>query len=708
MTRTAPVSSVTPASGDQPFGFSDFLRLLDERRALIRNVTLAVVAVTAVVMMSLPIMYATSAEVMLDQRKNTVADLSSVLSSLPTDQPSVQNQIQMLTSRDLALRVIGKLKLYDDPEFNPALAGPSAISVVVGLVDPRQWFAADRRSSPDYERDTIISAFLNRLDVSALGLSTTINVTFSSRDPAKAALIANTLAQSYTRDQVRTKIEASRQAAQWLSERMRQLAQQVQNQEAAVEAYKTEHNLVESAQGNSLVDQQLVAINAQLVAARSDLAEKKAAYDGVQALMKSGNASDVSQIVASPLIVQLRTQQTELIREEGDLLTRYGPNHPKMQAIRAQKRDLEGKIAEEVRRISGSIANDLAVARAHVGSIQASLAQVEKQARVENVARIRLNALEADLASTRAMYESFVTRLRAVQDQDDIQIPEARVISEAPIPSGPSSPHRMLFIAASLPLGLLLGILAALLAERLQAPLPTGDMRGDRVPPAAAMRATAMPMAAMPAAMPAPLQTAWPPVLADLPASGALADGDAQGVEGRLLYQLLAQGGGRSVIALASPGPEPLRAALAVGLARLAARAGLRTILVDGDLAYPSLARALGYGAVPGFAAVLAGRAGLDRVLLRDRRSPALLLSAAPAAPAVWALPKMARLFDYFRRSCDLVIVDAGIAAPFPARLCDQTVIVASGDVTQDQLLWSLRGLAASGVRLAGLVVLRR
>jgi len=46
--------------------------------------------------------------------------LSSVLSALPTDPSSVQNQIQVLSSRDLARRVIGKLKLYDDPEFNPA------------------------------------------------------------------------------------------------------------------------------------------------------------------------------------------------------------------------------------------------------------------------------------------------------------------------------------------------------------------------------------------------------------------------------------------------------------------------------------------------------------------------------------------------------------------------------------------------------------
>ena len=82
-----------------------------------------------------PRSYTADAVVMLDQRKNNVTDQSQMLADLPTDAASLQNQIQILTSRDLAAEVIGKEKLYDDPEFNPALndnpfgaCGPSAAS----------------------------------------------------------------------------------------------------------------------------------------------------------------------------------------------------------------------------------------------------------------------------------------------------------------------------------------------------------------------------------------------------------------------------------------------------------------------------------------------------------------------------------------------------------------------------------------------------
>ena len=212
--RTASTFASTASTPvEAPFGFADFLRVLDERRSLIRNIMLAVSALTLLVLLYLPTLYSSSAVVMLDQRKNNVADLSSVLSALPTDPSSVQNQIQVLSSRELAGRVIGKLKLYDDPEFDPALNGNATpdIGDLVRLLNPANW-GSSRRAGADYERDAIVSAFLRRLDVSALGLSTSITVTFASRDPAKAALIANTLADTYTEDQVDTEVAAARKA----------------------------------------------------------------------------------------------------------------------------------------------------------------------------------------------------------------------------------------------------------------------------------------------------------------------------------------------------------------------------------------------------------------------------------------------------------------------------------------------------------------
>lgn len=695
-----PLAVKTPPEAS--FGFGEFLHVVEKRKALIRNVALAVVAITAAAMFALPTLYSTSAVVMLDQRKNTVADASTVLSALPTDPSSVQNQIHVLSSRDLALKVIDKLHLDNDPEFNPALANEVDINPLHYLRK------RPNGGDPASLREAIVSNFLSRLDVSSLGVSTSIEVAFTSKDPQKAARIANTLAKSYTEDMIATKVDASRKAAAWLSERMHQLADQVQQQEAAIELYKAEHDLVEAESGTSLVDQQLLAINTQLVNAQSDLAEKKAAYDRVNVLSKTGNTADVTPVVTSKMIGDLRAQEAELVRQEAELASRYGPNHPRMVAIRNEKRDLAAKIGREVNGIAGSMQSELEVAKAHVASIGASLARVSREARQENLARIKLNALQANLGSTRTMYETFVQRLRAVQDQDDMQLPEARVISTAPVPAAPSSPHRALFVGASIPAGLLLGILLALLLERFgsSAPMPFIAQR-PRVE--ASMRFT--PAMAEKAVWGAPVPLPPPPILAELAASAdpRLADWVLDNPASpyalslnQLLQGLTASGrGAPQIVTVTAPNAEASKSVAALALARTAALRGLRTVLLDADMG-----RLAPSGPQAGVAGFLQG-VPLANLMLRDRRTHAFFMSASPV---LWANPRTLDLVNHLKNNCDFIVIDAGPPMPGSAwqvlaRLSDSVVLYTAAQTSQLAVDGALRSLVAMAAPVKGLVL---
>ena len=149
---------------------------------------------------------------------------------------------------------------------------------------------------PNRRRDAIIDNFLKRLTVDTVGLSTTLDVDFTARDPEKAARIADAVADTYVADQVNTKFEATARTTQWLIDRIQRLAAQVQASEAAVQQYKAEHDLNDTGEGNSIVDQQMGAISTQLVTARAELAQKQAIYARVTQLVKSGRAADVSKL----------------------------------------------------------------------------------------------------------------------------------------------------------------------------------------------------------------------------------------------------------------------------------------------------------------------------------------------------------------------------------------------------------------------------
>jgi succinoglycan biosynthesis transport protein ExoP len=627
----APVRTVAPAGlaggrtdAAAPFGMAELFAVSRKRSALIRNVALGLIAATLLVLYLLPSSYTGTAIVLLDPRKNNVTGLSSVLSEEPTDPASVQNQIQILTSRDLAGEVIQRLDLEDDPEFNTSLSRFP--------LDPRHWFG---ELSAEGQYSTIIDDFLKHLSVDSIGLSSAISVEFASHDPAKSARITNAIVDAYIQSQIEVNSEAGHRTTAWLAQRIRELARQVEIAEANVQRYKAENAINDTGDGHgSVVEQQLAAINTQLVQARADLAAKQANFDRINALLKSGDVADVSAVVSSPLIVQLRTQQSDAIRDEAELASRYGPKHPKRVAAESQLHDLQGKIDLEANRIAGSVANDLAVQRAQVKSLEDSLAQAESLDNDQNLASVQLKALESDAASTRTMYESFVTRFRETQGQDVVPISDARIISHASVPTLPSSPKRLLIFAASIPAGILLGLLCALILERAQpAGAPARAIRRAPVPILAEIPNGASPRAA--------------DLVSDMPSSPF-----AQGMA--VLARRVAEG--PRILAVTSLDPRDGQSNIAVALSRALARSGRRVVLIDAHPPTTAWTMSMPPAGVDA-AEVLRGAVPLARAFTRDPRSNVLLISSASGG--AWLSPRMGPFIDHLRRSADVIIIDA-------------------------------------------------
>jgi uncharacterized protein involved in exopolysaccharide biosynthesis/Mrp family chromosome partitioning ATPase len=677
-----------PRAPAPSFQFADFIHLLEARRLVIVRIALATILFALGVALLLPTTYASSAVVMLDPRKNSITDLSAVLTPQLSDPAAVQNQIQIITSRELAVRVVDGLKLQDDPEFNPDLGSPGLLEVLgdlVTMLNPKNWFEITPANGA-LSRERVIENLQRHVRADAEGLSTSITITATARQPTKAALIANMFAGTYVQSQLADKIGATTATTGWLNNRLQDLAQQLQIQQEAVQRYKAEHNLNDSAPGNSIVDQQMVGINAQIVAARSELAEKQAVNNRIKQLVEAGNPADVAQIVSSPLVMQLRGQQTALLAQEGELNSKYGPLHPRMQAIQEQKRELDFKIAQEVGRLAASAANDVMVASAHLNSLQGSLGGTESTARTQNMARVQLQALESNASSTRIMYEAFVQRLRQSQNLDQAQTPESRIISSAPIPLRPAGPKRLLIVGASLPLGLLLGIFAALLLEKLARPVRNAPRASLISPGWHANDWTAEPQHPI---------TLWsgPPILGEVNNSARLEAADyvldypaskyAHAMV-KLVRQLQSEPGaeeGAAVIAVTSAANSESRSAIAVSLARAASRMGKKAVILD-CASQRLVSRAIKAPVKAGLYEVLSGAVGLNQALAKDPRGETYLLSTPKwPSPDMFASRAMTRLITVLRGGADFIVIDCGpvgarTQAANMARLADATVLV--------------------------------
>ena len=166
------------------------LRILRVRQQIILGTAATVVAFTLVILFNLTPLYSASSIVMLDQQKNNVEDVSSVLSGFPTDQAGSRTRFRILTSRNLAGHVIDKLDLKDDPAFGNATKNWTKY---LAFLNPISWLNGGSKTlndagGIDAERNALIDRFERGLLVAPIGLSTAMKVTYASPDARERRL----------------------------------------------------------------------------------------------------------------------------------------------------------------------------------------------------------------------------------------------------------------------------------------------------------------------------------------------------------------------------------------------------------------------------------------------------------------------------------------------------------------------------------------
>lgn len=622
---TAPLIPSVPQAG---FETGRSLRLREAWAVVVRRARLIVLcaavvtAFAALYVAQIRTQYTASAEIMLDPRKSSVENSAGVLSNLPADQPTILNQIEILSSHRFAGKIVDRLHLAADPQFTA------------------QGFAARLFPSETDPRERAIDRLRKSLKVAQAGFSSTIRLSVTAADRPKALKIAAAMAALYVEGQLETKAAASRQASGWLTGRVNELALKVKEAEAAVQKYKAEHNITVNAAGASTVEQQITDLNAQLTAAQTDFDAKAANAARIQALARAGDIASAPQVVSSPLIAAMRTQQTELNREIANLTARYGPNHPKMKELSAQRTDLESKIAAETQRIAGSLRAESDTAAAHVASLRKTLRETEQLNARKNQEVVELAGLQSAALSARAIYQAFLTQYSQTENQQGILRPDADVISASDVEETFGAQTKLLAVLSAIPAGLLIGLALAFATDQGHA-VPKRDGTA-KLPAPARLKATAI----LPEAGPRAADL----VLSD-PASPY-----ARAVSG-LLTSLLADAAPPMTVAIAAEAPGAGKTALALSLARAAAVAGIRTIVIDANRGLCHLGTLAG-----GLKQQTSYKGTAEDFLTRDPYSAALLMSANPGRPGydqLLAPQHLGRLIAHYKASIDLVLVAA-------------------------------------------------
>jgi uncharacterized protein involved in exopolysaccharide biosynthesis len=439
-------------------------RILRRRFRLVALPPVVLVGLALVYVMVVTTLYTATSTVLVDPRRaNVVETNQAVLSNFGTDDATIESQTLLIQSVAILERVVRKLKLTEDPEFTPR----------PGILDPiKQLFSAggpsDGASAEDAARARSVEILQKRMKVTRQGTTFLVDINVSSELPQKAATIANAIADAYFEEQVRAKYDATRIAANWLKGQIDDLKSRVVASEKAVEDFRSANNLTVS-QGVTVNDQQITDLNNKLIVARVQTAEARAKYDQVQEIAKSGgDPGGISAAISSEMIMKLRTQYADIAKNEADLSSKYGTRHPLVTNIRAQLRDTQRLINEEIRRILDSTQHDYDVARSREVSLKQSLDQLQGVSTSSGQAQVRLHELQREAEANRTLYESYLARSKETTAQESLEMPDSRIVTKASIPIRPSSPKTLLILGLALVLGLGAGSVLAFLADYLE------------------------------------------------------------------------------------------------------------------------------------------------------------------------------------------------------------------------------------------------
>lgn len=302
-----------------------------------------------------------------------------------------------------------------------------------------------------------------------------IDIAVTSRDPDKAARIANALANAYLDDQAAVRAEAARRATGALTGRLHELRNRLRAAEEKAERYKEANNLV-GVGGRTIGEEQLALNNAQLVAARTKVSEAQAKYEQSRAARASSiEAGAIPEAVASNTMTALRAQLGAALNKEADLLATLGARHPALASAQLQVRDARRQINEELARITraAKIEYDRAVDAER--QIAARVEELKKQQYAAGRASVELRELEREIESSRAVYDAFLRRARETGEQSGIDTTNARVIGEAMPPLEKSGISRRNLALLGALAGGGVGAVAAIVLALFAIPLPARE-----------------------------------------------------------------------------------------------------------------------------------------------------------------------------------------------------------------------------------------
>jgi polysaccharide biosynthesis transport protein len=702
-------------------GVLQAMAILWRRKGLILSTSIVLILLATALILSMTPKYTASSEILLDVHKtktltNVTESRAPAGNSQVDDAAMMRSEVEVISSPALLKQVIADLGLLTNPHFQTVVGVRTRIMRYLAEVLPgtmNYLFPGEDVSElrSDEPRQPTMADVVQRLQTDLgfyndQGRNYVIRVSYTSEDPELAARIVNAVVQQYINSQLEGKYQAIERMNHWLEVKIADLKNRVESSDEAVQAYRQANDLLNipaagMSTGGSIAGQELSDLNTQLAIAQADAAQKHGALRQFQSTLKEGidRATKLPEVMASPTISALKVQEADANRRIADLGAQFGDKYPAVIRAQQERAAIEDRIGAEMQKVTGAMATEAQAADFRVERLRSELARSAAKVQQNNQADVKLQELERQAQANRVLYEAMLNRYTETSVSQDIQQPDATVISRADVPMRPSFPNKPLFVFMAALASLCLGVALALFADRLDNSFRTGAQIEEYT----GVHGIGM--------LPKVSNTARDGLTQNLysPFSESI-----RTIRSAIILANMEQP--PRVILVTSAAPGEGKSTMALALARASAQAGVSTLLLDCDWRRPSLHTIMGMRNDVSLLDMFQGKTEVEGLIQTDSVAGVSFIAGRQEVHNPNDLLGGRDMKVFLNRALtryELIVLDsppvmAASDAVVLSRLVDATLFVVRWGTTRRQVVVNaIRILQKAEARFAGVVISR-
>ena len=407
--------------------------MLAARKVLIGVVATSTIAAAVAISFLLPKTYTAGADPILGRQFSAMQDESYMAT-----------QIDVLKSDDVARYVIEATRAMEQPTVKELIAQKGEAVLRSGL----------------------LKAIVAELQVVPKRNSRVLDVQYSSKDPAFARDALNAAIKGYM--EVNNKIHATpaRTRQEQYSGQLVALQTEVDRIQREITAYQQKEGIVDADERLDTGSRQFSDLNGRLLTVQAAQSEAGTRRKAIQALLSKGTkAYDIPDISRQEGVRDVKLRLIDVGSKLSEASGVLGPNHPRYKSLETDRAALLAQLDRASSSALQSIEQEEKRFADQAARIQSDIAGRQQQLLEMKKHRDVIASYQRQLTSAQQIYNSAVARYDEILIQSNVSSPTIAVLQWAEKPVRHTKPNIVNNVMVSIPGGVLLGLLCALLLE---------------------------------------------------------------------------------------------------------------------------------------------------------------------------------------------------------------------------------------------------